>query len=377
MGTGRTPEQLFRLVSEYEELGIHRTGSAVDLETVDWLIEHLELAGMNVRRETVNFTGWQCDATVSVGRNELDCLAVPYEWQGTIDTTRVAVIDLDPGVGGDISVLDVQIAQAREAGFEAAVCATRHPTGQLRAINRPLHRAPSNLPTFLVAGHDLNTLKSGEVHVRASAQTVPSSTTNVLADNGRAGKHLMLTTPLTGWFTCAGERGTGIAVLVELVNRLMHDGPLCVLATGGHELGHLGAEHWVSHQLARDGGPDPDLGSIMHIGASVGVDADGPNGRQLIGTRTARTSLNDSAVGDMSAALLQAGFSLMTSTKQWLGEAEAFQHLYIPMLSFTGAGVDFHTPNDRAALVTSPASLARVCDAFEEAAHQLRRCGSR
>ncbi len=373
MGPGRSPDQLFRLVAEYEALGFHRTGSSVDLETADWLTEHLELAGLSVRRETVNFTGWHSDATIRVGQHEVECLPVPYEWQGTIDTDRVAVIDLEPGLGGDISVIAEPVRRAREAGFEAAVCATRHPSGLLRAINRPLHVDPTNFPVFLVAGTELSVLQSGVVHVRASAQTMPLSTTNVFADNGRPGKHLMLTTPLTGWFGCAGERGTGVAVLLELVSRLILGGPIFVVATGGHELGYLGAEHWVAQQLTGDRSVDPELGCIMHIGASVAVESDGSDGRQLIATRRAMTSLNQSAIEPIDGALASIGLKLTASSPHWVGEGEVLQHLYLPMLSISGAGMDFHTPNDRAGLVTSPTALARVCDALFEAGVALRR----
>jgi hypothetical protein len=372
MGHGRQPQELFKLVTDYEALGDHRTGSAVDMETADWFAEHLELAGMSVSRETVNFTGWHCDASVRIDRHEIACLPVPYEWQGTIDTDRVAVIDLDPGLGVDLSVINEPVARAREAGFEAAVCATRHPNGLLRAINRPVHATATNFPVFLVAGQHLATLTAGDVHVRASAEAMPSTTTNVFAHNGRSGNHVLLTTPLTGWFACAGERGTGIAVLLDLVTRLVHERPLCVLATGGHELGYIGAEHWVANQLRASDRRSEDVGCIVHIGASAAVEATVLDGRQLIETRRATTSLNAERSRVIANSLRLIGLELATSSSTWHGEAESLCRLQVPMLSLTGAGAEFHTPDDRAEAVTSPASLARVADAFYEATVALR-----
>ena len=58
--------------------------------------------------------------------------------------------------------------------------------------------------------------------------------------------------PLTGWFGCAGERGTGVAVLLDLVERFA-DRPLLVLATGGHELDYLGVRQWVAARRAEHG----------------------------------------------------------------------------------------------------------------------------
>ena len=70
------------------------------------------------------------------------------------------------------------------------------------------------------------------VRLRLDAWTEPAII-NLEARNGL--EAVLITTPLTGWFGCAGEQGTGVAVLLDLVERFA-DRPLLVLATGGHEL---------------------------------------------------------------------------------------------------------------------------------------------
>lgn len=376
MRPGRTPEELFDLVATYEAFGRHRTGSPVDHATAEWFTDELRSFGLTVRAESVPFRGWEADATVEIGGAAIECLAVPYEWEGSIDTTNVAIIDLDAGLGGDISVIVEPVRQARAAGFDAVVCATRHPSGLLRAINRPLGAEATNVPVFLVAGDQLAVLQSSVVRVRASARTVDATTTNLIADNGttqpaRTQPRLMVTTPLTGWFTCAGERGTGVAVLLDVVTRLVDDVALLVVATGGHELGCFGAHEWVADRMNGTATPAPAIGSILHIGASVAVDSAVSERRQLIETRVAMTSVSDAQSHAMRDALAAIGLKLTASATTWIGEAEAWKDLAVPMLSLSGAGLHFHTPEDHAVDVTSPASLARVAQAFTDAALAL------
>ena len=82
------------------------------------------------------------------------------------------------------------------------------------------------------------------VRLRLRAGLVPGRTANIEVGNGQPGRRLVLTTPLNGWFGAAGERGAGITVLRHVAERLA-DRPLTVVATGGHELGCLGAYAWV------------------------------------------------------------------------------------------------------------------------------------
>ena len=80
------------------------------------------------------------------------------------------------------------------------------------------------------------------------------------------------------------------------------------------------------------------------------------------------------ASGDQSRAVAGGlpadvvAFSLAPDVTRFTGEGEAFVRWGAPLLSSTGAGVDFHTPDDVPARVTSPAALARVADVYLVAA---------
>ncbi|MCR5881157.1 M28 family peptidase [Phenylobacterium sp. J367] len=83
-----------------------------------------------------------------------------------------------------------------------------------------------------------------------------------------ARKTLIVTTPRSGWFTCAAERGAGVAVWLSLARWLAAAKPgvnLEFVATSGHEYIYLGGEQYLEHHA-----PKPaDTWMWVHVGASA------------------------------------------------------------------------------------------------------------
>ena len=359
-------QALYELVERYWSFGIHRTGTDVDDATSAWVADELAARGILVEPEVVPFDRWDAAGTLTCDGEPVEHLAVPYEWTGSLDTTSLAVLESDdPHHGGRPEALAEPIAGARASGADALIVPTVHPEGSLRAVNRNPEAGVSGFPVVLVAGRDADRLRDGSLRLVLDAATRPATTTNVIGRNQVAGRPLILTTPLTGWFGCAGERGTGVAVFLHLVDALA-DLPLLVNATGGHELTWFGARRWVEANTGID------AAAVVHVGASVAVvePGTGPD-RPLISTRTARTSLPSPRAATMSEVLASVGLDLRPDSESWLGEAQSFCHLGIPLLSFTGAGRDFHCPEDTPARATTPRAMARVATAFERAAREL------
>ncbi len=360
-------DELFSLVDRYHTLGHHRVGGVVDRATVDWFAQHLEARSLTVEREAVPFPHATATSSLTVDGDPVTHLVVPYEFSGSVHTTAPHVVLIDPHSGGFPSTLDAPCAAAKAAGADAVIIATDHPNGSLVGINRPLD-AGSGLATVLVAGRDHERLRTGAIELRIDAEVASGTTTNVIGRNRTspdAGPPLLLTTPLTGWFGCAGERATGIAVLLHLVERF-HDRPLLVVATGGHEISYFGAKFWAERNA------DIDVLATIHVGASVAVDApDDHGGRTLVPTRIAMTSISEADATDAATALATIGLDLTTGADSWIGEGEVFCHLDAPLLSFTGAGVDFHTPEDTPERATSPDALAAVAKAIGDAVEAI------
>jgi hypothetical protein len=354
--------ELYALVERYHGLGVHRAGTDIDVATSDWYESELEHRDLVVERDLVAFDRYDWSSTLTADGQPIDHVPFFYEWTGEIDTTDVRLVTADAHAGGRDGDLDDALDADR-----AVVIATEHPDGSLVAVNREPHDHGGG-PTVLVAGRDGDRLdRADQVRLTMRAALEPATTTNLVArTRHRRGAPLLITTPLTGWFGCAGERGTGAAVLLDLVERFA-DRHLLVIATGGHELDYLGVRSWVPRC-------DEPIRAIVHVGASVAVDQPTESGeRELIASRLAMTDLAGPAADRIGAALEPASFIFRPDTDGWLGESEVFCALGVPMLSFTGSGVDFHTPDDTPERATSPDALATVAAAIAHAVDELWR----
>ncbi|MYB29044.1 MAG: M28 family peptidase [Acidimicrobiaceae bacterium] len=355
---GASGEDLYRIVCEYAALGHHRSGTDRDVATTEWFVELMSDLG-DVTTAPVEFDRYEANSELTVDGRTLEHLPLYYEFTGEVDTSDVAVRRFDPLGGGFPRVADELIKETRQGGNEALVICTDHLDGELVAINRELAASPSGLPTVLVAGRHYEALASSALRLRLNARLAAGRTANIEVSNDQPGRRLVLTTPLNGWFGAAGERGTGIAVLRHVAERLTGR-PLTVVATGGHELGYMGAYAWI------DRCTEPPA-CVAHIGASLAVETAVGGDRRLIDSRIAMTTLGESTARRVAAALDDAGITLRCDSDTWLGEGEAWSLLGVPVLSTTGAGPDFHTPSDTPERATSPGALATVADAVHRA----------
>lgn len=183
---------------------------------------------------------------------------------------------------------------------------------------------------------------------------------------------ILLTTPLSGWFRCAGERGTGIAVMLAVAERLAAEGvPILVNGNSGHELVDLGAHRFAETK--------PAARAIFHFGASVAAgERDGDDLRLTDGVKIR-------AWVPGAGAALAAAFAPLARTPiivadaerahldSWIGEARVWCTLDRPLISLAGGFSLFHTPEDVPERATAPALLERVYHAAVAAARVLAR----
>jgi hypothetical protein len=92
---------------------------------------------------------------------------------------------------------------------------------------------------------------------------------NLIAKLDRgAAQTLIISTPRSGWFGCAAERGSGLAIWLSLAQwlpRSPHRVNIELLATSGHEYEYLGGELYL-----REAAPQPASTKLwVHIGASA------------------------------------------------------------------------------------------------------------
>ena len=124
--------------------------------------------------------------------------------------------------------------------------------------------SPRDQPALIAAarlGAKASLLVEGEDEPEARAR-------NVIARLERGKDLIVISTPQSGWFRCAAERGPGIALFLGLARWASRrpSGPnFLFVSTSGHELGYLGMRAFLK-ELA----PVPDrVLSWVHLGAGI------------------------------------------------------------------------------------------------------------
>ena len=347
-------EQPFGLVEAYHDFGIHRTGTAADLATADWFFGHLTSMGATVDRREVVFDRYDVKSRlVDATGADIACDAVFYEFLGRYEGGGFDVLAATQrGSGSAAGWDDVLLQRDRPS-----VIVTDGPPGQIVMPNRAIGDCVRP-PAVVVAPDAADRLDGAQLMV--DAQLVPGICEASSARLG-SGPSITITTPLSGWWGCWSERGTGIAVALDLAARLAVDFEVTVVACSGHELDHVGLHTWLDDAAAQSAIPP---GPVIHLGASIAA----ANNGQL----EPRMVLHDPGESPQRLAQLAqraepAMFSHVGVDDPWPGEGRNWRHYTTEVLSFTGRGRWFHTPSDTPALATSPAALEQARDAVWDA----------
>jgi hypothetical protein len=149
---------------------------------------------------------------------------------------------------------------------------------------------------------------------------------------------LVVMTPRSGWWTCAGERTGGIAAWLETARAIAATKPVrdvYFVASSGHELGQIGLDAYLEHraELATQ------AKLWLHFGANIGA------GRQI---RLQSVDAEAQSLG--TAALAEQGLApsqLVPPGTEPGGEAGAIFHRHGRYLSLQGDNPLFHNPADR------------------------------
>jgi hypothetical protein len=358
-----TGEHLYQLVHVYAELGVHRTGTPVDQATLEWFATELVQRGAQVDTVPYRFERYVADCRLMAYATEVETLPLYYEAVGKVHSSRLHLAELAIVSNLNAPQLDEVGARARISGADAAILATAGAGGRLVALNR----APvlgSGFPTVLVPGSALQMLRQAAVHLELNAWIEPSESATVIGHLGQGDstKPVVLTIPLSGWFHCAGERGTGIAIALLLAKELAERWPVLVVGTTGHELHYLGLRRFLA---AHDLPPS----AVIHLGASLATTTRVPeSGSTFAVIRQALTTAGEGLAQRLEGVLAPARFPVKSNPAQWLGEGAAWVRLGAPLLSLASNFPLFHTPDDLPEHSTSPEQLEVTHTAVNRAA---------
>jgi hypothetical protein len=327
---------LYGLVFEYAGLGDHRTGTPTDAATLEWFADACHRAGATTRLQPWEFPRY--DAAWQVRANGVEVPSIPLFYSG-IGDVRATGVPLHRVDATGLTPVGSPVAD----GQAAVALATDGRGGRLVAFNRAPDPA-AGIPTICVAG----SVDGNQIDLDLSARIVPGRSGNVIASFGAEARRLLVSPPLSGWLACAGERGTGIAIALDVCRQLADEGvAVTLVGTSGHELEGIGVKHFLAHE-------PPAADAVLHIGASVAVHRPaGSADRQYV-----RSSVAMSAFEGLDCDYTQVTDASAPSS--WFGEATQWCRTGLPLLSLAGTFPLFHTPDDLPDAATSPDLLAAM-----------------
>lgn len=270
------------IVERYVAFGVKASGGPGDNASGEWLEGRLKALGYATERHTIETPAYEGEATLACGAAQADLIP-----QAHVQTTPGITAPLSLG-GAGIAIVVLPYARWSTAkgdiarrvnavfakGAQAVVLVTTGPTGEACALNNPVDKPLFDRPVAVLAPRQAEPFVQAAARGETATLRIPGRAFrrpawNVTAKLSRgAAKTLVISTPRSGWFTCAGERGTGLAAWLLLAawaakSRLPVN--LALIATTGHEYEYAGGEAFIEH-LA----PKPkDTALWVHFGANV------------------------------------------------------------------------------------------------------------
>lgn len=280
------------VLERFAGFGVKASGGAGDTATGAWLEAELAALGYLCERQAFDVPYAEVrTASLAVGDHQAPVLpqaiVIPTGPGGLSAPLRLAAAagGLDGAIAlivlpyrRWVSLAEPAVSRALtdvfDRGAAAAVLVSTGPTGEAIALNVSATKPGFQKPVVVLAPRDaepyLAAARAGQgATLIVDAATGRRPAYNLIARLPRgAPKTLIVTTPRSGWFTCAAERGSGVAVWLSLAQGLAAAAPgvnLEFVATSGHEYIYLGGEEYLEH-LA----PKPSATQMwVHIGASA------------------------------------------------------------------------------------------------------------
>ena len=367
-----------RRIRAYEAMGWHRTGWEGDEAAADWLIAELAGAGVEAREQRFRAPRWRWEkgqvhvyggsgGSTIFGEPFSDGplkarVTAPLRSEPDGQTVCIAVWRTAPGqpLPLDNSVYG-RLEELRALGAQAVllVMGDEHGNAVLRNAERPWE--PIGLPVLQVAPADADSLIEGaigELAIEGRREVVEArNVVGEIAGTDSEAAPAALITPKSGWFTCAAERGGGIAVWLAVAERVARgERPrrgLRLVASSGHELHHLGLEAYLESL----GEGVTEAAAWVHLGASIGARRG-----------TARLAASDAELmGLAQSALSAAGIEreAFAVGRSGYGEARNIAEVGGRYVSLLGGHPYFHSPMDVFERAVDVDLVVRHVDAVE------------
>ena len=375
--------RIARVIEEYDRQGIHRTATAVDDASAMWLAALATRAGATATLESFALDRVDvASASIAADGRRIEGLPLfdgtftdAHGLTGSIGVAAsnpvIALVKLD---AAGVQSEGQSIAELRRSSaIRAIVAVTEGATPGLSPTNAASFVTPYGVPVLQVSsehGAWLDDLARRGATLRFVAHATRTRATahNVVATvAGRVPDlpPVVVMTPRSGWWQCAGERGGGLACWLETARALASAParrPLLFVASSGHELGHLGLDAFLHSRPALM----TTAAAWIHLGANIGV----AGGR-------VRLQASDDAIEAMAdAALARANTRVEQHVPRGTVPGGEARNIHVGggrYVSWLGSSPYFHNPLDRWPTSVDVPAVARFARAVADVAATLAR----
>lgn len=291
-----TPDSVREDLERYIGFGIKASGGAGDNACGAWLEGELERQGFKLHRQTFSVPYFNASrAELVLGRHTTPVIpqgiVVPTEPSGV--SGRLVRIDptlpISQSLSGAIALVDLPYSRwvsalqkpirdgvhaAIDHGARAAVIVTNGPTQKAIALNTDGTKPMFQVPVAVLAPDQASPFLAGAMQGDNATLVLQGSGGRRDAYNfvghldRERSKWIIVSTPRSGWFTCAAERGPGVAIWLALARwapTALREYNLAFMCNSAHEYEYLGADEAI-----RAIAPKPDVTAIwLTLGASI------------------------------------------------------------------------------------------------------------
>ncbi|HEY1475732.1 MAG TPA: hypothetical protein VGF53_16775 [Pseudolabrys sp.] len=373
-------QRIGAVIRAYEEQGFHRTGTDIDRISGEWLANEVREFGLKPVLEA--FSLERVDpvrASLVVNGRTIEGLPLfdgtftsPAGIEGVLGDLNsdapIGLTEIPPNAAAAGALGDAR----RQNRHQSIVVVTRGSRPGFCPSNADSFLHPFGPPVLQVASEEAPFLadcarQGAKALLTAYAERVRAAAfnlTTVVSGTDKSAAPLVVMTPRSGWWSCASERGGGLACWLEIMRAMRDAGPVrdvLFVASSGHELGHLGLDAFIE----RRPGLVPAARTWIHLGANIGA---------ALGPGNMLQASDDEMESMMAAAMTNAGLRIDQRRPRGLaprGEAENVHRGGGRYISIIGNNGLFHNTSDRGADVTDLNVIERFAKAFASIATLL------
>lgn len=340
---------VLQVVKKYESLSPHRTGGVGNTNVLTWLNQYLELTGWNITNHKFEYKHY--DSILKSNNLSFKGMLLYYSviGKGKLKKPLFYSIsdynEIENGTQLEDQNIDILISELTKTaianGNDCVIIESISKFGDLCAINSSVN-LKINFPIILVDRETyIKFIKKNQL-ISYDASINERQTFNIIAKSYAQTEQspLVITTPISGWFTCAGERGCGIAIALAVAKEISKYHPVDLVFANGHELGYQGAYEFVG-----DYKTTPK--AVLHLGSCLAnIDS------EMISICYSKNIKNISIELHKLGIIPQAPINNRLEVC-WVGESKCWASKNVPMLSIAGEHPYFHTSADVMQSVTN------------------------